>query len=173
MEEELITAKDRVGGKPIKTHEKSHLRNFDLILTIFGVLLSAVSLMYYLLPIFSGVVGIFAALFIFVWVVASSIFTLGLIYLNGDYRNWLGSSLFAVPNWFMNVGQHVEKLSPYFPIFGFGGIFVCLIGLIVACIGKGIGKGGFVKYIVLNSIFMGLAIIATILFYANGGHVLK
>ena len=172
MEEELITAKGE-GKAPLKGHEKSHLRNFNLVLTVFGVAFSALSLMYYLLPIFAGFIGLILGLVIGVYVVFSSLATLGIIYANQDYRSFVGNQLFAVPGFFFNVGAHVESLSPYFPVFGFGGIFVCLASLIVACIGKGIGKGGFVKYIVLNAVFMGLAAIATILFYANGGHVLK
>ena len=172
MEEELITAKGE-GRAPLKGREKSHLRNFSLILTVFGIAFSALSLMYYLLPIFAGFIGLILGLVIGVYVVFSSIVTLGIIYANQDYRSFVGNQLFAVPGFFFNVGVHVESLSPYFPIFGFGGIFVCLSSLIVACIGKGIGKGGFVKYIVLSAVFMGLAAIATILYYANGGHVLK
>ena len=172
MEEELITAKGE-GKSPLKGHEKSHLRNFNLILTVFGIAFSFLSLMYYLLPIFAGFIGLVLGLVIGVYLILSSVATLGIIYVNQDYRSFVGNRLFAVPSFFFNVGTHVENLSPYFPIFGFGGIFVCLFSLIVACIGKGIGKRGFVKYIVLNAVFMVLAAIATVLYYANGGHVLK
>ena len=170
--EELVTAENNSNAKPPKK-KKSRVHGLVSFLCVIAIIAAVVTLMYYLLPIFGGVVGIILGFFIAIIIIFSTVFTLGTIYANDGYRNWVGNDAFTVPSFFLSIGEHIQALSPYFPIAAWIAIGTCSLTLLLGIIGTAVKARGYVRFIVLGAIFLTLAVLATILFYANGGKVIS
>ena len=148
------------------------LRRATKIFIIPGVILSIFTAMYFLLPFFSTVIGVFLAFLIIMFMIASIVFTLGIILTVGEYRTWIGYHMMDLPNFFFDIGSHIDQVSPFFPVLGFSAIGFTFIALILSIVGAATKKKYFASYIVVAAIFLVVAIFFTICFYGNGGHTI-
>jgi len=76
----------KLPGKP--------LRVFAKLFTIFGVIFSSVTIMYYLLPIFSFIIGFMIGAVITAFMVVSVVLTLGGVLTFEGYRSWIGNHMY-------------------------------------------------------------------------------
>lgn len=145
------------------------LRKATKIFTTIGVITSSLAIMYYFLPIFSAVVGSAVFLVFFMFGLISIVGSLGLAFLNDGYRDWISNHWFDVPFIFFNFTDYIAVLSPYFLIVGIPGVICSLVGLILSINLINKIRKHFVSYIVLNSIFLALSLLALLLFIISGG----
>lgn len=142
------------------------------LLCIFGAIASTITMMYYLLPIFSAFIGALIAVFLIFFMIFSVIITIGLILMNDGYRNWIGNHMFDVPNWFFNIAKHITELSKYFLITAIPALVFCLAGLILAIVGVSEKHKKFVGILVVSAIFFVNALFFTILYAIAGGQTM-
>ena len=149
----------KLPGKP--------LRVFAKLFAIFGVIFSSVTIMYYLLPIFSFIIGFMIGAVITAFMVVSVVLTLGGVLTFEGYRSWIGNHMYDVPSFFFNVGENSVKLMPYFYVAAIPAIVLTSLGLLLGIIGQAKYKR-CVGYIVTNAVFLTLAVFFTFLFIATG-----
>lgn len=146
----------KLPGKKLRTPTK--------IITIFGIILSVITLMYYALPIFSAVIGVFIGFLIICFIIVVTVFTVGIIFTVDWFRDWVTNHGMDVPTFFFNLTENVGKLAPYFYVVSIPALVFTLSGFVLAIIGKSKKYPGFTAYIVLNAIFLTLTIISIFLF---------
>ena len=141
------------------------------VLMIFGIILSSLTLMYFLLPIFSAFIGALLAVILVFFMIFSVIFTIGMVLMIDGYRNWIGNHMMDVPNFFFKISEHIANLSPYFLVVAIPAIIFCTSSLIISIIGMAEKKPRFLGFIIVDSIFLAIALFFTILFIIAGGKV--
>ncbi len=147
------------------------LRVFNNLFFIFGIIASVLTMMYYLLPVFSVIIGAVLAIIIFFFMIASVIFTLGLSLTNEEYRYWIGYHMMDIPNFFFDVANNVATLEPFFPAVAFSALTLNSLSLLLSIIGQCKIKRHFVSFIVINSIFITFTLFFIALFFMGGGHI--
>lgn len=155
----------------VESNKKDHLKRACKVLTPFTIILSLITLMYYLLPIFSVVIGLLAALLIVVFILVSVLGTLFIVIAIKEYRDWL-THAFDIPNFFFNIGKNMDKVAPYFPFVAFPSLLFCLILFLLSIIGQSKKKKGFIPFIVISAAFLVITLVSIILYYINGGHTI-
>lgn len=159
-------------GEKIERFQKNlpgkTLRGWTKAMTILSIILSCLTIMYFLLPLFSALIGGLIGLCIALFMICSVVVTLGLILTNDGYRNWISNDMMDVPNFFFNLADNITKLSPYFLCVAIPAIICGCIGLTLSIIGQSKKYRFFVSYIVLNSIFLTLSLLFTILYFIGG-----
>ena len=153
--------------------EGKGLRRAAKLCTIFGIIFSVLSMMYFLLPFFSVIIGALLAMCIVLFMICSVVFTLGLILMNDGYRYWIGNNMMDVPNFFFNIADNIAKLSPFYFIAAGPALAFTIAGLILSIIGKAKKYRFFTSYIVLNSIFLSIALLFSIIYLIGGGVILS
>ena len=136
-----------------------------LALTLISTILSV---MFYFLPVFSSIIGLFLGLLIVVFaIILPSIATLGIIYTSEGYRSWLGHSM-DVPSFFLNLTNNFQQLVTYFPYFGYTALGISIVTIILMIIGVASKKKGYVYYLVASIICLIIVILTIILYYIVG-----
>ena len=147
------------------------LRVFTKLCTIFGIIFSSLTMMYFLLPFFAIVIGALLALCISLFMIFSVVCTLGIALLIEDYRYWIGNHMFDVPNFFFDIADNINKLVPYFFVVAGPALAFTIAGLVLSIIGKAKNYKFFTSYVVLNSIFLFFTILFVVLYIVAGGPV--
>ena len=155
-----------------KYKEGNGLRIPARLCCIFGAIASAITLMYFLLPIFSVVIGAMIAAVLVIFMIFSVIITLGIVLLNDGYRNWIGNHMMDVPNFFFNIAKHINELSKYFLLVGIPALVLCLAGLILAIVGVSEKHKKFLGILIVSAIFFVNALFFVILYAIAGGQTL-
>ena len=169
-----ITRKDK--NKPERFQKNlpgKKLRRWTKLCTVFGIIFSTLTMMYFLLPLFAAVIGGLLAVCIVMFMICSVVLTLGLALMNDGYREWIGNDMMDVPNFFFNLADNVVKLAPYFFVVAIPGLVFTGVGLALGIVGKAKQYRFFTSYIVLNAIFFTLALIFTLIFFASGMMILQ
>lgn len=149
------------------------LRGWTKACTILGIIFSTISMMYFLLPFFSVIIGALLAMCIVLFMICSVVFTLGLVLMNDGYRHWIGNNMMDVPNFFFNIADNIAKLSPFYFVVAGPALAFTIAGLILSIIGKAKKYRFFTSYIVLNSIFLSIALLFSIIYLIGGGVILS
>lgn len=142
---------DKGGGRALNAFSK-----LFFILTIIGTALTAVMVF---LPIFLAILGVLSTLVWFLAIVVVSVFTIGLIWTNEDFKSFntgwmdLNSKLFNSSN---SLNEFVNKVVP--PILIAGGV-VIIISWLFTILGAIFDKFRIKKY---KGRIIGLAIITAI-----------
>ena len=115
----------------IKSVKKTPLKRLCVFNLVIATLLSWTTMMYLFLPFFNGLLIITIVLILGTIIVASVVFTAGIILLSEGYRNWIGSS-WSIVEWLSDVNSNLTKLDIYFPYFaipaiGFNVLTICQI----------------------------------------------
>lgn len=164
-------------GKKVKRFQENlpgkELRGWTKACTILGIIFSSLTMMYFLLPLFSALIGGIIAVFIVLFMVISVVCTLGLVLTIDDYRNWIGNDMMTVPNFFFNIADNITKLYPYFFVVAGPALALNITGLILSIVGKAKNYRFFTSYIVLNAIFLSFSILFSILYIIGGGVILS
>ena len=147
------------------------LRRATKLVTIFGIIFSSLTMMYFLLPIFSAFIGGIIAVCIVMFMIFSVVFSLGMVLINDGYRNWIGNDMMDVPNFFFNLSENIAKLSPYFLVVAIPGLVLNIAGLVLGIVGQSKHYRFFISYIILNSVFLTFAIIFTAIYFIGGMQV--
>ena len=166
-------AKGQTVEKFQETLPGKELRGWTKACTILGIIFSVISMMYFLLPLFSFIIGALIALCLVLFMILSVVGTLGLALLNEDYRNWIGNNMMDVPNFFFNIADNIAKLSPFYFVAAGPALAFTIAGLILSIIGKAKKYRFFTSYIVLNSIFLSIALLFSIIYLIGGGVILS
>ncbi|MCR4879541.1 MAG: hypothetical protein K5906_01105 [Bacilli bacterium] len=160
-------------GKKVERYQDklpgAKYRKWNVFVTVLGIIASAITIMYYFLPIFSALIGGIIVLILGIFVVFAVLGTLFISLLIEGFRNWIVNDFMTVPNFFFNITNNIGKLMPYYPTCAFPAMGLCVLGLILAIIGRAKKFPRFTALIVLNSIFLVVVIGLTILYYATGG----
>ena len=163
-------------GQPPERYQKNlpykPLRIINKIIFAFGVVASLLTIMYYLLPIFSVLVGAILAIVIVLFMIVSVVFTLGIVLTIDEYRYWIGNHMMDVPTFCFDIANNIAKLEPIFPIIGFSAIGLCSLSLALSIFGQTQIKRYFVSYIVVNSIFLITSIFFVLVYFIGGAHIL-
>lgn len=162
-------------GEKVEKFQKNlpgkEVRGWTKACTILGIIFSSLTMMYFLLPLFSALMGGVIAVFIVLFMVVSVVCTLGLILTVDDYRNWIGNNMMDVPNFFFNIADNITKLYPYFFVVAGPALALNIAGLVLSIVGKSKQYRYFTSYIILNSIFLTLSILFTLLYVIAGGPI--
>ena len=160
-------------------HEEKYPDNFEgkglrkaaKLCTVFGIIFSVLSMMYFLLPIFAAIIGGLIAVCIVMFMICSVIFTLGMILMNDGYRDWIGNHMMDVPNFFFKAGENVAKLAPFYMFAAGPALALTIAGFILGIVGKSKNYRFFVSYIIINAVFLTFVAIFTILYFGSGMNV--
>jgi len=151
--------------------EGKGLRRAAKLCTIFGIIFSVLSMMYFLLPIFAAIIGGLIAVILIFGMIFSVIITLGLILMNEGYRQWIGNNMMDIPNFFFNIGENVAKLAPYYLVVAIPALVLNIAGLVLGIVGQAKKYRFCISYIVLNSIFLTFTLFFTALYFIGGMNV--
>lgn len=91
----------KLPGKKLRTPTK--------IITIFGITLSVITLMYYALPIFSAVIGVFIGFLIICFIIVVTVFTVGIIFTVDWFRDWVTNHGMDVPTFSLTLLKMQES----------------------------------------------------------------
>lgn len=165
QEKKIKKFQQSLPGRPLRITTK--------VFTIVGVIFSALTLMYFFLPVFSAFIGLILTLLVILFMIFTVIITMGLVLLNEEYRYWIGNHLFDIPLAFFNVVENIAILSPFFPIVAVPGTTCCLVGLILSLVGINKKMKYFTSYVVLNSIFFIIAFFFLLAYIITGAHIVS
>ena len=153
--------------------EGKGLRKAAKLCTVFGIIFSVLAMMYFLLPVFAAIIGALLAVIIVFGMIASVIFTLGMVLMSDDYRHWIGNNMMDIPNFFFHIGENIAKLAPYYLVAAIPAIVFDIAGLILGIVGQAKQYRFCISYIVLNSIFLTFTLFFTALYFIGGMNVFQ
>ena len=151
--------------------EGKGLRRSAKLCTIFGIIFSVLSMMYFLLPIFAAIIGGLIAVILIFGMIFSVIISLGLILMNEGYRQWIGNNMMDIPNFFFNIGENVAKLAPYYLVVAIPALILTIAGFVLGIVGTSKKYRFCTSYIVLNAIFLTFTLFFTALYFIGGMNV--
>lgn len=149
------------------------LRKAAKLCTIFGIIFSVLSMMYFLLPLFAAIIGALLAVIIVFAMIISVVFTLGMVLMNDGYRNWIGNNMMDIPNFFFHIGENIAKLAPYYLVVAIPAIVLNIAGLVLGIVGQAKHYRFCISYIVLNSVFLTFTLLFTLLYFIGGMNVFQ
>ena len=151
-------------------NKRTPLRKWAIFFFVFSNIATTLMIMYFFAPAFAAILGILYVIILMVIIVVPIIFTLGLILTQESYRAWVGDAWDTV-NWFFDISNHLADLQAHLPIFAWPTLLIDSIALLLASIGQGKEKKGYVTYIVMTAIWTTLILIFLIFYYANGNKI--
>ena len=142
-------------------------------LFIFSTLFSIVSILYFLFPIVSTLIGVLCILIVLIIIVASAVFTLFTACASEDYRRWVGSTW----NWATSLldknNKVINAILPYYAYANITALAFNLLVLVFSIIQRVRFKKGYLATIIVTSLFLICNIVMLVLYYVNGMQIVK
>lgn len=116
-------------------------------------------IMYYMLPIFSYVIGGILAFFIILFALLAILGTIFLIFAYEPFRTWFTSDMMSVPNFFFHIGENITKVGFVMPYIEYGVLGLSALVFILSFVYKKKKKKNIntIPFIIFASIYFVIA----------------
>ncbi|MCR5786152.1 MAG: hypothetical protein K6G28_00400 [Acholeplasmatales bacterium] len=161
-------------GKKVKfksVMKKTPLRRWCSLFTILGSITSIISIMYFFLPFFNGILMLILGLILVMLIIVLVVFSLGIALAIDGFRAWVSRS-WGVLHWLNDINSNLDKLNPFFMFFATPALLFDFFALLIAIVGQIKEKKGFVTYIVYMAILFITVTLITIFYYMGGFKIL-
>ena len=149
---------------------KTKLQKATFGFFIPSTILSIIAVNFFFMPFLSALAGVVAFFIIGIIIVAPVVFTLFLILMSEEYRQFAGKA-WSIVEWFFDASNHIAEFAPYFPVVAFPALAFEIVEIILAITTLAKGQKGVVTYLIITSIFFTVLVVILIFYYAGGMNI--